>query len=859
MTEDRGRIVPIRIEDELRASYLDYAMSVIVSRALPDVRDGLKPVHRRILYTMHEMGLTSSSSYRKCAAIVGEVMGKYHPHGDVALYDALVRLAQTFSLRYPLIDGQGNFGSVDGDPPAAMRYTEARMTAIAAEVLADIDKQTVDFVENYDGTRMQPSVLPARLPNLLVNGSSGIAVGMATNIPPHHLGEITDATIALIDDPSLTSDGLCEYVHGPDFPTGATIFRYERRRNAVSGQWEQVDAIRDMYAHGRGRIIMQAAVAFEETRLQRTAIVVTELPFQVNKATLAEKIADLVQQKKIDGIADLRDESDRDGMRLVIECKRDAAPRKVLNNLFKHTALKLAFNMNMLALVDGQPQTLSLKAVLQHHIDWRREIVRRRTEFDLAKARDRAHILEGLKVALDNLDAVIKTIRESADVETARANLMSRFKLSEIQANAILEMQLRRLAALERKKIEDEYLATIKLIAELEDILANPARILAIIKDELRELATKYAGQRLTRVQEDADRELTDEDLIADEDVVVTVSTRGYIKRQPLATYRRQIRGGKGIIGARTVEEDAVEHLLVAGTHDWVLFFTNQGRVFSAKVHAIPAPTERTSKGMPVINLEGVQLEPPNERVLAIVTIPNFERGDNMVMATRRGVIKKTPIEQFERVRSTGIRAITVAEGDELVWVGVSQGDDDIVLATSLGRIGRFNEREVRPMGRDAAGVIGIRLAREGDKVVGMGILKPGNDILVLTETGYGKRVPMAEFRRMHRGSQGVRLISLEGAKTGHVAAVELVDEQDEELLLVSREGQVVRTEVKSVNRYGSQARGVIVMRLNEGDEVAGIAVFRADDRDSIDPDAPVGVAEDAPMADNDGPAGGPS
>src|SRR5687767_2376207 len=759
MAEETGRIVPIRIEDELKVSYLDYAMSVIVSRALPDVRDGLKPVHRRILYTMHEMGLTSGSNYRKCAAIVGEVMGKYHPHGDVALYDALVRLAQTFSLRYPLIDGQGNFGSVDGDPPAAMRYTEARMTAIAAEVLADIDKQTVNFVENYDGTRQQPSVLPAKLPNLLVNGSAGIAVGMATNIPPHNLGEVAEATIALIDDPSLTNDELCGFVKGPDFPTGATIFRRDTRRNSVTGQVEEFDAIREMYAHGRGRIVMQATVSFEETRQQRMAIVVTELPFQVNKATLAEKIADLVQHKKVEGIADIRDESDRDGMRLVIECKRDAAPRKVLNNLFKHTALKLAYNMNMLALVDGQPQTLPLKAVLQHHIDWRREVVRRRTEFDLGKARDRAHILEGLKIALDNLDAVIRTIRESADVDTARTNLIARFELSEIQANAILEMQLRRLAALERKKIEDEYLATIKLIAELEDILANPARVLAIIKDELRDMAAKYSGERKTRVQEDADRELTDEDLIADEDVVVTVSKRGYIKRQPLATYRRQIRGGKGIIGARTVEEDAVEHLLVAGTHDWVLFFTNQGRVFSSKVHAIPAPTERTSKGIPVVNLEGVQLEPPNERVLAIITIPNFEKGDNLVMATRKGMIKKTPIEQFERVRSTGIRAITVADKDELAWVAVSSGSDDILLASTQGKIGRFNEKEVRAMGRDAAGVIGIRLARAGDEVVNMGVIKPGNDVLVLTETGYGKRVAMSEFRRKHRGGQGVMLI----------------------------------------------------------------------------------------------------
>ncbi|MGZ3587540.1 MAG: DNA gyrase subunit A [Candidatus Limnocylindrales bacterium] len=842
MTDDIGKVRRIGIEDELRTSYLDYAMSVIVSRALPDVRDGLKPVHRRILYTMHEMGLTSAAGYRKCAAIVGEVMGKYHPHGDVALYDALVRLAQDFSMRYPLVDGQGNFGSVDGDPPAAMRYTEARMTAIAAELLADIDKETVAFVDNYDGTRQQPSVLPAKLPNLLINGSAGIAVGMATNIPPHHLKEIADATIALIDDPSLTSDELCAFVQGPDFPTGGTIFRFEKRRNALTGQWEQVDAIREMYAHGRGRVVMQAQCAFEETRQDRIAIVVTELPYQVNKAALIEKIAELVTGKKVEGVADLRDESDRDGMRLVIECKRDTNPHKVLNNLFKHTPLKLAFNMNMLALVDGQPQTLPLKAVIQHHVEWRREVVRRRTEYDLGKARDRAHILEGLKVALDNLDAVIKTIRESADVETARTNLMARFKLTELQANAILEMQLRRLAALERKKIEDEYLQVIQLIAELEDILANPARVLAIIKDELLELARKYGGERRTRVKEDADRELTDEDLIADEDVVITVSGRGYIKRQPLATYRRQGRGGKGIIGARTVEEDALEHLLVANTHDWALFFTNRGRVFSSKVHQAP-DASRTAKGIPIINLEGVQVE-AGEVVLSVLTTRDFEKGHNLVMATRQGIIKKTPLDQFEKVRSSGIRAITVNEGDELAWVETSSGEDDIVVATAQGRIARFGEHEVRPMGRDAAGVIAIRLAREGDRVVGMSVVQPGADILVLTETGYGKRVALSDFRTMHRGSQGVRLISLEGSKTGLVAAVQLVTETDEELLLISSGGQVVRTDVNSINRYGSAARGVIVMRLNEGDTVAGIAVFRA------------GLAEQRAMGDNDGPAG---
>ena len=840
MTDQVGQVRPVRIEDELRVSYLDYAMSVIVARALPDVRDGLKPVHRRVLYTMNEMGLGPGAGFRKCAAIVGEVMGKYHPHGEAAIYDTLVRLAQDFAMRYPLVDGQGNFGSVDGDPPAAMRYTEARMTAIAAELLADIEKDTVDFVENYDGTRQQPSVLPAKLPNLLINGSAGIAVGMATNIPPHHLGEVAAATIALIDDPQLTSDELCGYVQGPDFPTGATIFRYEKRRNPITGQVEQVDAIREMYAHGRGRVVMRAQCSFEETRSGRIAIVVREIPYQVNKAALMEKIAELVKGGRLEGIADLRDESDRDGMRVVIECKRDANARKVLNNLFKHTALQLAYNMNMLALVDGQPQTLPLKAVVQHHIDWRREVVRRRTEFDLAKARDRAHILEGLKIALDNLDEVIRTIRESADVEAARANLIGRFGLTEIQANAILEMQLRRLAALERKRIEDEYLAVIKLIAELEDILANPARILAIIKDELAELRRKYAGERRTRVADDASREMTDEDLIADEDVVVTVSGRGYIKRQPLSAYRRQARGGKGIIGARTVEEDAVAHLLVANTHDWALFFTNRGRAFSSKVHQVP-DASRTAKGIPIINLEGVQVE-SGESILAVITIPDFAQGNNLVMATRQGIIKKTPLEQFERVRSSGIRAITVNENDDLAWVEVSSGEDDIVLATAQGRIARFSESEVRPMGRDAAGVIGIRLARSDDRVVGMGIVRPGADIIVLTETGYGKRVGLADFRRKHRGSQGVTLIALEGRKTGRVAAVELVTERDEELLLISTSGQVVRTDVKSIPRYGSSARGVIVMRLNEGDQVAGIAVFRA------------GLAERRSMGDNGGP-----
>jgi len=840
VTDNLGDIRGIRIEDEMRVSYLDYAMSVIVARALPDVRDGLKPVHRRILYTMGEMGLSASSSFRKCAAIVGEVMGKYHPHGDVALYDALVRLAQDFSMRYPLVDGQGNFGSVDGDSAAAMRYTEARLTAIAGEMLADIDKETVDFADNYDGTQREPTVLPAKLPSLLVNGSSGIAVGMATNIPPHHLGEICDATVALIDDPEITSDDLCQIVRGPDFPTGATIYRFEQQRNAITGEQETVDAIRQMYAHGRGRVVMRAQVAFEEVRGDRMAIIVTELPYQVNKASLLEKIADLVKDKKLEGISDLRDESDRDGMRMYIEIKRDANPHKVLNNLFKHTAMQTAFNMNMLALVDGQPQTLSLKAVLQHYVEHRREIVRRRTEYDLGKARARAHILEGLKTALDHLDAVIKTIRESADTDVARTNLMTHFDLSELQAQAILDLRLARLAALERKKIEDEYLQVIQLIAELEDILANPARVLAIIKDELAELKKKHGGERRTRVEDDSSREMTDEDLIADEDVVVTISGRGYIKRQPVATYRRQHRGGKGIIGHVTREEDAVEHLLVANTHDWALFFTNRGRVFSTKVHQIP-DASRQAKGLPIINLPGVQVE-AGELPMATIMLPDFKAGSYLVLATRRGIIKKTPLEQFERVRSSGIRAITINDEDELAWVDVSTGGDDVIIATAKGKLARFAETEVRPMGRDAAGVIGIRLARQGDAVVSMSVVDPKADLLVLTETGYGKRVALTEFRRKHRGGQGVGLISLEGRKTGDVAAVQQVTVSDEELLLISSGGQVIRTETNSINRYSSGARGVIVMRLAEGDRVVAIAAFRA------------GLAEGRGIDDNDDP-----
>ena len=816
----------IRIEDEMRTSYLDYAMSVIVARALPDVRDGLKPVHRRILYTMGEMGLSGGSAYRKCAAIVGEVMGKYHPHGDGALYDALVRLAQDFSMRHPLVDGQGNFGSVDGDSAAAMRYTEARLTAIAGEMLADIDHDTVDFTPNYDGTQKEPSVLPSRMPNLLVNGSAGIAVGMATNIPPHNLGEIADAAAALVESPHLSAEELSALVLAPDFPTGGVLYRYDNVKNPLTGKTERVDAIRQMYAHGRGRVVVEGKTSFEEARGDRTAIIIHELPYQVNKATLVEKIADLVKEGRIEGISDLRDESDRDGMRIYVEVKRDGNPHKVLNKLLKLTPLRAAFSMNMLALVDGQPQTLSLKSVLQHHIEHRRVIVRRRTEFELKKAQERAHILEGLKIALDNLDAVIKTIRAAADVDVAREQLMSKFKLSELQAQAILDMRLARLAALERKKIEDEYLEVLALIKELQDILANPKRVSKIIAAEYAKMKEKFGDKRRTRIAQDATREMSDEDLIADEDVVITVSGRGYIKRQPLTAYRQQHRGGKGVRGMTTREEDAVKSLQVANTHDWAFFFTNKGRCFSTKVHEIP-DASRQNKGIPIVNLPGVQVE-SGEVPVATVILQNFNAGGYLAFSTKKGVIKKTALEQFEKVRSSGIIAITLDKGDELAQVIPTSGEDDIVLATRQGRICRFHEKEARPMGRSAGGVIGIRLARQGDLVVAAAVVEPGADLLVLTETGFGKRVPVGAFSRKHRGTQGVRLIPLEGRKTGPVVAVRQVSEADEEVILISAEGQVVRTKLESIaTRNDGSSQGVRVMTLREGDKVAGIAAFR--------------------------------
>ena len=834
---DSERIDAVRrvsIEDEMRSAYIDYAMSVIVARALPDVRDGLKPVHRRILYTMHEMGLRSTSSYRKCAGVVGDALAKYHPHGDVALYDALVRMAQDFSLRYPLVDGQGNFGSIDGDPAAAYRYTEARLTVISDEMLADIEKETVDFVDNYDGRLREPTVLPARLPNLLINGSSGIAVGMATNIPPHNLTEICRAVVALIDNPDMTVDGLCEIVHGPDFPTGGTIFRFEDQRNTLTGEKERVDVIRHMYATGRGRVVIRGQVAFEEDARGRISVVITELPYQVNKTTLIEKMAELVGGKRITDVSDIRDESDRTGMRIVVEIKRDGSPHTVMQQLFKHTALQTSFSANILALVDGQPQTLGLKRMLEHYIAYRKDIIRRRTEFDLARARERAHILEGLKIALDHLDEVIKTIRASADADSAREALVKRFKLSEAQANAILEMQLRRLAALERKKIEDEYEGVIRLIAELEDLLANPRKVLTVIRDELEELIRKYGDDRKTRIESDANRELTAEDLVAAEDVVVTLSQRGYIKRQQIGTFRSQRRGGKGKLAMITREEDAVRHLMVANTHDNILFFTNRGRVFITKVHTLPEAS-RQAKGLPIINLPGVMVD-QGEYVSAIITIPLFEADHYMAMATRGGMIKKTSLAEYAKIRSNGLIAISLVEGDELRWVGLTDGQNDIILATKNGQAARFHETEVRPMGRDTRGVTGIRL-RGDDEVIGMEVVAPSSELLVVTEQGYGKRTVLEDFPVKHRATGGVIANSL-NAETGRVAAVRVVGREEEELMLITEEGTILRTEVSSVNRYRRASRGVTVMKPGEGDRIVSITVFVDDRPPAPDEDA---------------------
>ncbi len=801
MYSQNERIKPINIEDEMKTSYISYAMSVIIQRALPDVRDGLKPVHRRVVYAMRELGLTHRSAYKKSARIVGETMGKYHPHGDSAIYDTLVRMAQDFTYRYPLVDGQGNFGSVDGDNAAAMRYTEARLSAIAETLLTDIEKNTVDFVPNFDGQLDEPAVLPSEIPNLLINGSSGIAVGMATNIPPHNLGEVVDATVAMIDNPDIDTGGLMKYVKGPDFPTGGYICGRE--------------GIAEAYSTGRGRVIMRAVNQKEQLSQGKEAIVVTELPYMVNKAKLVEDIANLVRLKKIEGIADLRDESDREGMRIVIELKRGENAEVVMNQLFKHTRMQATFGIILLALVDNRPQYLTLREMVSHFVDHRREVILRRTQYDLEKAEARLHIVEGLRIAVDNIDEVVSLIRKSRDREEAMSGLMQRFELSEIQAKAILEMQLARLIALEREKLETEYNQLIKDIDYYHKILSTPALVMSIMKNELLEIKKRFGDARRTRIISAAS-DFEVEDLIAEENMVVTISHTGYIKRIGTSTYRRQLRGGRGITAMGTKEEDFVEYLFIASTHHYILFFTNLGRVHWLKVYELPQGG-RQSKGKAIVNL--LQLE-KDEMVTAMVPVAEFIDNRYLIMATRLGVVKKTELNAFSNPRRGGINAITLDEGDQLLSVWMTSGNDDVVLASRNGMAVRFSESDVRPMGRTARGVLGIRLEK-GDEVVGMVAGQPDAFLLTVTEKGYGKRTQGELYRKIRRGGKGVIDIQT-SERNGKVVGI-LACYEDDEIMIVTKRGVAIRMSVSNIRAISRNTQGVRLIKLEENDEVAAI------------------------------------
>jgi DNA gyrase subunit A len=808
---DIGNVRIASIETEMRQSYLDYAMSVIVQRALPDARDGFKPVHRRVLYAMHQMGMRSNTRYRKSAGIVGEVIKNWHPHSDTAAYDTLVRMAQPFSLRYPLVDGQGNFGSVDGDKAAAMRYTEARMTAIADELLTDIDKNTVDEYPNYDASMMQPTVLPARLPNLLINGSAGIAVGMATNIPPHNLSEVCDGIAMLLDNPDATVEDLLTVVPGPDFPTGGTIFGRE--------------GIQAAYATGRGRILIRAkAYVEEQERNNRFQIIVTELPYQVNKAVLMERIAELVQDGKLDGISNLRDESDRSGMRMVIELKRDAQPRKVLLNLYKHTSLQQTFGINMLALVERgtQPRVLTLKRAMQEYIDHRQEVITRRTEYDLERARQRAHILEGLKIALDNIEEVIRIIRQSQSTDAARRNLMRSFDLSEIQANAILDMRLARLAALERQKIEDEYQEVLGRIAYLESLLADPLLILGLIRQDLQDLKDKYGDARRTQIV-DGTGSMSEEDLIPEVDVLVTVTEKGYVKRLPQDTYRTQRRGGRGKQGMTMRDEDAPLHVLSANTHDYLLVFTNRGRVYQIKVHELP-DASRTAKGIPIVNVIGLQ---PDESVTTLLKVRDYSEAKYLFFTTRKGTVKRVSLDQFRTVRSNGMIAIDLDAGDELAWVRMTSGEDHVVLITTGGQAIRFDENDVRAMGRPAKGVIGIRMGPD-DFVIAFEVVREGLDLLVVSQRGLGKRTDLAKYPSQGRGGKGVKAMNLPDPKDRVMAAAMVAP--DDNVVLLSSKGIAIKIAASTVRLSGRATQGVMLMRLGDGDEVISVTVIEPTD-----------------------------
>lgn len=801
------------ITTELQESYIDYAMSVIVSRALPDVRDGLKPVHRRILWDMWDTGLTHQAKFRKSANTVGETLGRYHPHGDVAVYDAMVRMAQDFSLRYPLIEGQGNFGSIDGDGAAAMRYTESRLAKVSDEMLLDIEKETVDWMPNYDGTREEPKVLPAKLPNLLLNGSLGIAVGMTTNIPPHNLTEVADAILHISENPDASGEELMKFVKGPDFPTGGLIF--------------DPKGIKEAYLTGRGSIVTRAKVEIQERKSRHFDIIVSEIPYQVNKSELVKKIAELVQDKKIEGIKDLRDESGREGLRIVVELKNDVSPQKILNQLYKHTDLQKNFNLNMIALVDGiQPRLLSLKEVLTHYLEYRKKVVRRRTGFDLRKAEERAHILEGLHKALGSIDKVIAIIRKSKDKEDAKVNLMKTFKFSEIQTNAILEMRLHALAALEREKVEDELKEKIALIKELNLILKSPTRILKIIKDEVAEIKERFGDERRTQLVSTGVQVLEEEDLVPQEDVVIALSSGGYVKRISPSVFKSQNRGGKGLIGSEVADEDFITHFLSANTHDNLLFFTDRGRVFQTKAYEIPAAS-RTSKGRAIHNFLELQSE---ENVSAIVAYAgdkdkNAKDGSQfLIMATREGLIKKTALTDFANIRRTGIIAIALNKGDALRWVRLSTGKDEVILATREGRSIRFKEAQIRAMGRSAAGVRAIKL-KKGDEVAGFDIIKgSGGKFLVVMENGFAKQTALNQYRLQSRGGSGIATAKIT-SKTGKLTASKMVNDETE-ILALSAKGQIIRTKLESVRATGRAAQGVRIMNLKAGDRLAGVVII---------------------------------
>ncbi|OGL30801.1 DNA gyrase subunit A [Candidatus Saccharibacteria bacterium RIFCSPHIGHO2_12_FULL_41_12] len=799
------------VENVMEDSYLRYSMSVIIDRALPDVRDGMKPVHRRILYSMHQDGLRSSARHRKSANVVGAVMGKYHPHGDASIYDAMVRMAQPWSLRYTLVNGQGNFGSMDGDPPAAMRYTEAKMARLADELLADIDKETVDFRENYDNTTVEPSVLPAKLPSLLLNGQLGIAVGMATNIPPHNISELIDAEVHMIDNPDATLDDILQFVKGPDFPTGGVIYGKE--------------SIRTAYETGRGGVVTRGIANIEETSKGKQRIIISEIPYALNKETLLLKIVDLVREKKINGISDLRDETARGNVKIVIELKKDAFPKKILNQLYKLTQLQTSFHFNMMALIDGiQPRVLGLQEIISEHIKHRQIVVRRRTEFELGKAKDRAHVLEGLKIALDHIDEVIKTIRSANSTEEAQEKLIKGFKLSVIQAKAILAMQLRALTGLERKKVEDELAELQKIIAGLEAILADEKKIFKIIKEELLALKKQYGDERRTKVIPHELGKMSDEDLIPEEQVAVTLTSANYIKRSPIGDYKKQNRGGKGRRGMATREEDVIQHVVNASTHDYLLFFTNTGRVFRIKTYEVPA-VGLNAKGVALINL--LQLQ-PDETVSSVINLSKNTDAAHLFMCTKKGVVKKTAFDQYKNVRSSGLITINLDEGDELKWIRITNGDDDVLISTSLGQAMRFNESNVRAIGRTARGVRGIRL-RPGDEVISMDVVREGASIFVISEFGYGKRTKVDQFTLHARGGVGIRS-AVVNDKTGKLVASKSLETDDQEVILISIAGQTIRLGLKDIPELGRATQGVRIMRLNDNDQVASLALVDADE-----------------------------